>query len=102
MNKRNQIINRLKMCIETHKDFYERHPNYLENITNKIAALENGAKYEIKDAGWTIPYIWGNCVGCQMISVDGKIYLNDVKEQEMTVEMAKQRYQEILDRRCCL
>ena len=100
MNKRNQIINRLKICIENHKDFYKNHPDYLENITNKIAALENGAKYEIRDAGWTISYIWGNCVGCQTVSVDGKIHLNDIKEQEMTVEMAKQCYQEILDRRC--
>ena len=100
MDKRNEIINRLKRCIEAHEDFYKRHPDYLKDITNKITALENKVKYEIKDANWTIPYIWGNCVGCQIVSVDSKINLNDIKEQEMTVEMAKQCYQEILDRKC--
>lgn len=99
MSERNKIISRLKKLITNNKDFYERYPNLLQQVENKIQLLEKGYDYKIVNAGWIIPYTWGSSVELQKIDKDGKILLRDVKntENKMTVDLAKEICQETYD-----
>lgn len=92
--EREEIINRLKKCIETHSDFYKRHPNLLVNIQNKILYLENGAEFKCKDANWVISYVAGQIRSCQILDVEREKKLSDVKDCIFTVEDAKESYKE--------
>lgn len=96
MTERNKIISRLKKLITNNKDFYERHPDLLQQVENKIKLLEKGYDYKIVNAGWVIPYTWGSSVGLQKIDKNGKILLRDVKktENKITVDLAKEICQE--------
>ena len=99
MTERNKIISRLKKLITNNKDFYERHPDLLQQVENKIKLLEKGYDYKIVNAGWVIPYTWGSSVGLQKIDRDGKILLQDVEKikNEMTLDKAKELCQTTYD-----
>lgn len=98
MTERNKIISRFENLIANNKDFYERHPDLLKKVENKIQLLKKGYDYKIINAGWIIPYIWGSSVGLQKIDKDGKIRLSDVKpENQMTIDLAKEVCQDTHD-----
>ena len=40
--ERRQLIKRLEECKYKHKEFYETHPDFLEELNSKIYALKNG------------------------------------------------------------
>ena len=95
---RNEIIYRLEKLINNHKEFYERHPELLQQVKDKIQLLKDGYDYKIRNANWVIPYTWGSSVGLQKIDRDGKIILQDVEKikNEMTVDKAKEVLDEIM------
>ena len=99
INKRNEIIYRLEKLINNNKEFYERHPELLQQVKDKIQFLKEGYDYKIRNANWVIPYTWGSSVGLQKIDRDGKILLQDVEKikNEMTVDKAKELCQTTYD-----
>ena len=89
--ERRQIIKRLEKCKYTHKEFYEKHPDLLEELNSKIYALKNGNDYTIKDAGWVICYVGGK-IRDTHTGFDDKI-VNF--KNTMTVEIAKEEYKRL-------
>lgn len=90
MEERSKIIYRLEKLINNHKEFYERYPELLQQVNDKILLLKDGYDYKIRNANWAIPYTWGSSVGLQKIDRDGKMLLQDVGKikNEMTVDKA--------------
>ena len=99
MDERSKIIYRLEKLINNNKEFYERHPELLQQVKDKIQFLKEGYDYKIRNANWVIPYTWGSSVGLQKIDRYGKILLQDVEKikNEMTLDKAKELCQMTYD-----
>ena len=92
--ERRNIIKRLEKCRRMHQEFYNNHPDMLEEITYKINALKNGAEYEVKDAGWIVGYVGGKIRETNFKYNNGK---NEVIKYKNTIteEIAKESYKNL-------
>ena len=89
--ERRQLIKRLEECKYKHKEFYKRHPDFLEELNSKIYALKNGNEYTIKDANWVICYVGGK-IRDTHTGFDDKIvnFKNTI-----TIEQSKELYKKL-------
>ena len=92
--ERRNIIKRLEKCRRIHQEFYKNHPDMLEEITFKINALKNDAKYEIKDAGCVVGYVGGKIRETNFKYNNGKNEIINYKNT-ITEEIAKEVYENL-------
>lgn len=97
MINRQEIIQRLENLKSSHKDFYIRRPELLEQLNSKIDALKSGVDYKIRNANWVIAYTWGNSAELQTLDSTRETTLGQVKNKIMTVDMAKECCQTMYD-----
>lgn len=63
--ERIEILERFYKLREEKQDFYKRHPELLEQLNEKIKALETGG-YKIVNGSWVIAYIGSKIADEQM------------------------------------
>ena len=91
--ERRNIIKRLEKCRRTHQEFYKDHPDFLEELSNKINALKNGNDYEVKDAGWVVGYVGGK-IRDTNLSFDKEVKVINYKNT-ITEEISKEVYKNL-------
>jgi hypothetical protein len=96
--KRQEALQRLERLKKEKTDFYKRYPNLLEQLERKIAALKSGTGYKIMNAQYLIPYICGKVTSIQILDIEGKKTLDQIKNQNFTIEDAKRAFWGMIDR----
>lgn len=95
--KRQEALQRLEKLKIDRADFYKRYPNLLEQLERKIAALKSGTGYKIMNAQYLIPYIVGKVTSIQILDIEGKKTLSQIKNQNFTIEDAKRAFWGMID-----
>lgn len=90
--KRQESLQRLERLRNDKADFYKRYPNLLEQLEKKIEALKSGTGYKIKNVQYLIPYIFGKTVDIQMLDIEGKKKLGQIKNQKFTTADAEKLF----------
>lgn len=96
--KRQEALQRLERLKKEKTDFYKRYPNLLEQLEKKIEALKSGTGYKIKNVQYLIPYTFSKTVTIQMLDIEGKKRLGQIKNQNFTIEDAKRAFWGMIDR----
>ena len=90
--KRQEALQRLEKLKIDRADFYKRYPNLLEQLEKKIEALKSGTGYKIKNVQYLIPYTFSKTVTIQMLDVEGKKKLGQIKNQKFTTADAEKLF----------
>lgn len=90
--KRQEALQRLERLKKEKTDFYKRYPNLLEQLEKKIEALKSGTGYKIKNVQYLIPYTFSKIVTIQMLDVEGKKKLGQIKNQKFTTADAEKLF----------
>ena len=92
MNREN-ILERFYKLKEERKEFYEKHPELLEQLNLKIKALEEG-NYKIVDGCWIIAYVSSKITEQQIMTGKEETLEKRKGKQVFTIEQAKEIMQE--------